>query len=76
MMKFNILLENALDEVIKLGGGKKVIHNAKWRKAQKKLKKYKKTSKGKRGAKLSGVKTNRASYISKERIGVNKSRKR
>jgi len=72
MIDFKLLLDESLDEAIKLKGGKKVVHDAKWRKAQKKLKKYLKTSKGKRSAAISKKKTSRAGYIPKERIGFNK----
>ncbi len=53
----------------KLGGGKLVIHDAKWKKQQKLKRKWARTAKGKLSKKLSGMRTTRAGYKHKERKG-------
>jgi len=81
MKTFNELLESVLSEIKpkpaqgkKLGGGIKVKHDADWKMAQKKKKKWAKTSAGKKSLKKSKIRTGKASYRPKERQGVNRAK--
>lgn len=81
MKNFIDILTEVLSEVTpkvgsgkRLGGGVIVKHDAKWKMAQRKKKKWTKTAQGKKSARMSKIRTSKSSYIHKKRQGVNRAK--